>query len=81
VNSQGVELLVPGAFSPGMYMSLLSYIDHSGTTMPNIAALVDIAQIGPVGGSILGDFQVQLPNGHNLSGKFEVCRLPDIDAP
>jgi hypothetical protein len=81
MNSLGVHLQVPGAFSPGTYMNLLSYTDGSGTTVTAGGSVVDIVQIGPVGGLVEGGFQATLPNGHTLSGKFEVCRLPDIDAP
>ena len=60
----------------------LSYTDDSGTTVTvTVDGVVEISQIDPVGGLVTGGFQALLPDGDTLGAKFQVCRLPDIDAP
>jgi hypothetical protein len=79
-DSDGLSITVIGASSPGAYM-IAAGTSLYGIPVPmgaQLSGVLDVDQLGPVGGTITGSFQ--MPQAM-LQGKFVVCRAPDIDAP
>jgi hypothetical protein len=82
-----VQLITPNAHATGSYTDGNAVFNDGNanifTSVPGKYALV-LGQLGPVGQTIEGKFQVVVMAGgasHELSGSFEVCRVPDEDLP
>jgi hypothetical protein len=80
-RSKGVVASLNGALKPGTYTSgVMGYADGTGTVSGGPFEM-NISQFGPVGGLIVGSFQLTTFGDagplHMVEGKFAVCRLPD----
>jgi hypothetical protein len=80
-NSASFALFASGAFAPGTFpVRDADYKTGGGGTnlrgSGNVGTL-QVDQLGPVGGTISGSFQLTLPSNALLQGKFVVCRAPD----
>jgi hypothetical protein len=80
-NSTSFALFASGAFAPGAFpIHDADYKpDGGGTGLAGSGNLgtLQVDQLGPVGGTIAGSFQLTLPSNALLQGKFVVCRAPD----
>jgi len=79
-NSPRFTIFAFGAFAPGTFpVREGGYYQPDGGTdiggSGNVGTL-QVDQLGPVGGTITGSFQLTLPSAA-LQGKFVVCRAPD----
>jgi hypothetical protein len=81
-NSTSFALFASGAFAPGTFpVRDADYYkpDGGGTDLGGSGnfGTLQVDQLGPVGGTITGSFQLTLPSNALLQGKFVVCRAPN----
>lgn len=77
-NSPRLIARASGAFAPGTFTSVEAdyYQADGGTDIWGNVGTVQVDQLGPVGGTITGSFQITGPSAA-LQGTFVVCRVPD----
>jgi len=86
--SPGITLAPTDALTPGTYTAgATSYTDSQGNTwgVSGDPFELTVTTLGDVGGSIVGTYSVMVTHGgnaaHDVSGSFDVCRVPNLLAP